>query len=61
MIDTIWTWLDGKKTYISAALLFVAGGLLALGAIDQKTFEVIATVAGSLAAFGIRTAIKKLE
>lgn len=54
-------WLDGRKTFIGAAILFVAGGLLALKAIDQKTFEIIAVVAASISVAGLRSAIKKIE
>ena len=54
-------WLDGRKTFIGAAILFVAGGLLALKAIDQKTFEIIAVIAASISVVGLRMAIKKIE
>lgn len=61
MLNKIWETLDGRKSYIGAALLFVAGGLLALKVIDQKTFEVIAVVAGSISVIGLRSALSKLE
>ena len=54
-------WLDGRKTFIGAAILFVAGGLLALKVIDQKTFEIIAVIAASISVVGLRMAIKKIE
>lgn len=28
---SIWNWLNGKKTYLAMALLFLYGGLAALG------------------------------
>ena len=59
--NNIWKFLDGKKTFIGSATLFVAGGLLALKVIDQKTFEIIAVIAASITAYGLRVAIKKLE
>ena len=53
--------IDGKKTYFGAVILFIAGGARALGWIDQKTFEIIATIAASITAYGLRHAIKKIE
>lgn len=53
--------LDGKKTFIGSAIVFVAGGLKALGKIDDKTFEWLVAVGGSIAVYGLRVAIKKLE
>ena len=63
MIHTnkVWEFLDGKKTYLGAAALFISGGLLAIKVIDQETFEILAVIAGSITAFGIRSALKKLE
>lgn len=53
--------LDGKKTYLGTAIVFVAGGLLALKVIDQRTFEILVTIGGSIGAFGLRQAISKLK
>ena len=33
--------LSGKKTYILMAILFVAGGLKALGLLDEATYNMI--------------------
>lgn len=53
--------LDGKKSFLGAAVLFVLGGLLALGVIDQKAFEAGAALVGGWAVYGLRDAIKKIE
>jgi predicted thioredoxin/glutaredoxin len=52
---------SGKKTYIGTAIVFVAGGLLAIKAIDQRTFETIVAIGGAIAVYGLRSAIRKLE
>jgi hypothetical protein len=52
--------LDGKKTYIGAGIMFVAGGLKAINAIDQQTFEIIAAFAGVVITVGLRLAVKDL-
>jgi len=57
----IWNFLDGKKSFIGAAVIFIAGGLKALGKLDEKTFEILITLGGAVAAVGIRMAVKKLE
>ncbi len=56
----IWNVLDGKKTYIGAAVIFLAGGLRALGKIDEETYQTLVTLGGAIAVFGLREAIKKL-
>ncbi len=53
----LWSLLDGKKTYLGIAALFVLGGLLALNVIDQKTFEVAATFVSAWTGFSLRKAI----
>jgi hypothetical protein len=57
----LWNWLEGKKTIIGAIVIFVGGGLKALGKIDEKTYEFILTLGGSISIYGIRDAIRKLE
>jgi hypothetical protein len=57
----IWEWLDGKKTIIASVLIFCAGGAKALGWIDEGSFQTIITIAGAIAVYGIRDAIRKLE
>ena len=54
-------WLEGKKTYIAAALVAVATILEAFKVITEAQFQ---AVVGLLAAFGlyaIKSAITKLE
>lgn len=55
----IWEYLDGKKTMIGAAIVFLAGGLKAIEKIDQDTFETMIAVGGSIAIYGVRFAIEK--
>lgn len=54
-------YLEGKKTYIGAAVVFIAGGLYALGIIDEKQFEIILTMGGAVLGYGLRSAIRKME
>jgi len=56
-----WGWLDGKKTIIGAIVVFIGGGLKALGKIDEKTYEFILTLGGAISIYGIRDAIRKIE
>lgn len=60
MLKKIINFLDGKKTYVGGAVVFIAGGLHALKVIDQPTFEALVAVGGAIAAFGVRHAIAKL-
>jgi len=53
--------LDGKKSYIGGAILFLAGGFLALDVIDQKLFEIIAAIAGAISIYGLRNAVSKIK
>lgn len=50
--------LQGKKTYIGIAILFIAGGLKAIGFIDESMFQMIATLGAGVTAFGLRKAVK---
>ncbi len=52
---------DGKKTFIGSAIVFVAGGLKALGKIDEQTFQWLVAVGGAISVYGLRQAIRKLE
>ena len=54
-----WDFLDGKKTFIGAAIIFLAGGAKALNVIDQGLFESLAAICGAIAAYGLRMALKK--
>ncbi|GIW70241.1 MAG: hypothetical protein KatS3mg101_0988 [Patescibacteria group bacterium] len=61
MLKRIWEFLDGKKTFIGSAVIFIAGGLKALGKIDENTFNWLVALGGAISVYGIRDAIKKLE
>ena len=50
--------LDGKKTYLAAAALAVAGLLLGLGVIDKATFEKVYVVILPAALAFLRQAVK---
>jgi uncharacterized membrane protein YfcA len=52
-------WLDGKKTFIGAAIIFIAGGLRALQKIDEETFNWIVAIGGSISVYGLRMALRK--
>lgn len=56
-----WVLLDGKKTYLGAAVVFIAGGLLALKKIDDETYKWLITLGEAIALVGLRSAFKKLE
>jgi len=58
ILSNIWGWLDGKKTFIGASVVFVAGGLHAIKTIDQATFEWLAALGGSISVIGLRLAKK---
>ncbi len=51
--------LDGKKTYLGAALLMALGLLFGFGIITKEQFESYITVAGGITAIGFRNAMDK--
>jgi len=57
----LWDLLEGKKTFIGAAVVFVAGGLKALNSIDESTFAVLAALGGAISVFGLRSALNNLR
>ena len=59
-LKNVWSFLDGKKTYIGGAIVFIAGGLKALEIISQEVFEVLVAIGGSITAYGLRYAVSKL-
>lgn len=61
LLQNLLTLLDGKKTYIGGAIIFIAGGLYALKQIDKETFEMIVAFGGSVAIYGLRKAQAKLN
>lgn len=53
--------IDGYKTYIGATIIFIAGGLHALGHIDRELMEAIIAIGGSIGIYGLRHAISKMK
>jgi hypothetical protein len=51
--------LDGKKTYITAAVLGLASFALAMGWIDKEQYQVIVGLAGSLGLAALRSGVDK--
>ena len=48
--------LKGYKTYLCSAVIFVVGGLLALGVISQETATVLTTLFGGAGLAALRAA-----
>ena len=55
----VWNLLDGKKSYIGGLVIFISGGLKALGKIDDDLFQILVTLGGAISVYGIRQAILK--
>ena len=53
--------LEGKKTYLTAAALGVAGILLGLGKISQDEFNTFASITIPMALAFLRQAVAKAE
>jgi len=51
--------LEGKKTYISAAVLALAALVRALGWVSQEQYELILGLAGSLGLAALRAGVPK--
>ena len=51
--------LEGKKTYISAALLALATFARGLGWIDQSQYDMILGVTGALGLAALRSGVSK--
>ena len=51
--------LEGKKTYISAAVLGLAALVRALGWVSQEQYELILGLAGSLGLAALRAGVDK--
>lgn len=43
MVKKVWEFIDNKKTVFGAVVAFVAGGLFAVGVIDQSMFDQVMT------------------
>jgi hypothetical protein len=52
--------LDGKKTYITAAVLALASFALAMGWLDREQYEIIAGLLGSLGLAALRSGVTKM-
>ena len=50
--------LAGKKTYILTAVLFVLGGLKAIGAVDETLYNSIAALLIPASIFTLRMGVK---
>lgn len=59
--ESIWDFLEGKKTIIGGTVIFLSGGFYALGKIDEHTFKAIAAVGASISIYGLRHAVEKLQ
>ena len=46
----------GKRTYVAVALIFILGGLKALGVVDSATFDSVEAFIIGLGLFGLRRA-----
>ena len=53
MLDQI----KGYKTYIGCAVIFILGGLFALGVISREEFEAWTAIAGALTGAAMRSAL----
>jgi hypothetical protein len=51
--------LDGKKTYITAAVLGLASFALAMGWLDKEQYQVIVGLMGSLGLAALRSGVTK--
>jgi len=62
MIKKLWDYLDGKKTKIGVAILFIAYGLNGIQAVDENTYQVMINVGNTVMAFGLGAgALKALK
>lgn len=60
-MQTVLKFLEGKKTIIASIVMFCAGGLLAVKVIDGKTYEIVMTIAGSLATYGVYDKLSRMS
>lgn len=59
LLKKAWAFVDGKKSYIIAALLVVLSGLRAEGFISPELYEALLTLLGGLGLAAARHAISK--
>jgi hypothetical protein len=60
-MQNLLNFIDGKKTYLSAALGIGIGIAYLLGYITAEQFQALMTVAGAFGLIGIRDAMRKFE
>lgn len=53
-LSKVWVFLQGKRTYIIAACIFLLGGAKAIGWVDSNTYEVLFTFLGGGAIASLR-------
>lgn len=53
--------LDGYKTYIGAAIIFIAGGLHAIEIVDRQMMEALIAIGGAISVYGLRHAVSKMK
>ena len=51
--------LNGKKTYIMAALMAIGAFARGMGWLDQNQFELLLSVAGSMGLAALRSGVSK--
>lgn len=53
-ISKVWVFLQGKRTYIIAACIFLLGGAKAVGWVDTNTYEALFAFLGGGAIASLR-------
>ena len=60
-LNNIWDKLDGKKSYIGAIIIFLAGGFRALDVLDEEMYKILLALGGSVSVLGLRGAMSRLR
>ena len=58
-LSMVWNLLDGHKTKIGTAIVFVGGGLYAIKVIGKETFDMIVLFGGAISGVGLTHAFYK--
>lgn len=58
-LSMVWNLLDGHKTKIGTAMIFIAGGLYATKVIDKETFDLVVIFGGMISSVGLTHAFYK--
>ena len=56
-----WSWLNGKKTFITALVLFCIGGAQVAGFITPETADLLYKLAGAVGLAVLRAGVAKLR